>query len=398
MNAKKIAAVMAALTMMATTAFAEAPYTDIAGSSLKNAVDYLYDTNCLSFVGGNQFEPNAVLTRGDLAQLMYAVSSNLPLSTDDYSDIPKGRKGDAMAAVASSGILSGYQDGTFQPDELVTREDFAVVIYNYLKYNRMADADQVVEPYGDAAAIAPEHAQAIDVLHSKNIMVPENNQFRPKEGMTRGAAAEVVYRLLHSEGDYISHVQIESEVIHILNAEYGSSSAFLQQGTMYWDGDTLVLGVKGAPSRYLNRRLTHELSRPDAVKLRHVSLSYIDYDQLMNRAINALVDAEGVQNYIGAVPDYANEQIVLTVYKPVSDEVVKAIDKRAGAGRVRIETMEAQAQAAKEAVSGVATSEEKQGRDLSSRGIDSEGKVIYAAAVDSSTNQAIHHVQNDVMN
>ena len=38
----------------------------------------------------------------------------------------------------------------------------------------------------------------------------------------------------------------------------------------------------------------------------------------MNKAIHCVVDNEGVQNYVGALPDYVNEQVVLTVRHPVS--------------------------------------------------------------------------------
>lgn len=85
-------------------------------------------------------------------------------------DVPSGTAGDAMNSVAAQGILAGYQDGNFHPEEPVSREEFADVIYRYLQYNQLADPDQAVKPYADAASIAPAYARAIDVLHSKNIM------------------------------------------------------------------------------------------------------------------------------------------------------------------------------------------------------------------------------------
>ena len=42
----------------------------------------------------------------------------------------------------------------------------------------------------------------------------------------------------------------------------------------------------------------------------------------MNRAIHTIVDKEGVQNYVGAVPDYVHEQIVVTVRHPVSKDTL----------------------------------------------------------------------------
>ena len=79
----------------------------------------------------------------------------------------------------------------------------------------MADPDQDVTPYADEAQVSPAYAQAVAVLHSKNIMVPADGYFRPKEGMTRADAAQVFYRFMHSDGDYTSHVQIETQVMKL---------------------------------------------------------------------------------------------------------------------------------------------------------------------------------------
>ena len=66
---------------------------------------------------------------------------------------------------------------------------------------------------------------------------------------------------MHSDGDYTSHVQVESQVIKAINAEYGSVPIYFRSGTMYWDGDTLVLGIKGAPSKYLKQRLRDDVAK-----------------------------------------------------------------------------------------------------------------------------------------
>ena len=389
MKAKSIAAILAAMAVMAagTTVLADAPYTDLGGMNDTTAVDYLYDTKCLSFVTGNQFRSQDVMTRGDVAQLVYDVSANIPLATGNLSDVAQGTANDVMTSVAAQGILKGYEDGSFHPDERVSREEFASVLYRYLKYNGMADMDEVVKPYSDEAAVAPDNQLAVQVLHSKNIMVPADNQFRPKEGMTRGDAAQVMYRLMHSEGDYVSHVQVETQMLRILNAEYGSAPQYFRQGTMYWNGDTLVLGIKGGPSRYLKQRIKKDMSRPDVVVIRSAKLVRSEYDQIMNRAINALVSSEGVQNYVGAVPDYVHEQIVLTVKRPVSQATLDEIASRIGAGLVRIESQDSirEAQLAQSAASSSQTKK------------TTGDTVTYSPLIDQSTNDAIQYVQDDIL-
>lgn len=398
MVGKKIAAFLAAATILAVSpALAEAPYTDLGSMADRQAVDYLYDTQNLTFITGKNFEPNRVLTRGDLAQLLYNVAGNIPLVSPEVAtlkDVPQGTAGDAMNAVAAKGILEGYQDGNFQPEAPVSREEFADVIYRYLQYSRMADSDQEVTPYADESQVSPAYAQAVAVLHSKNIMVPADNYFRPKEGMTRADAAQVFYRFMHSDGDYTSHVQIESQVMKAINAEYGSVLAYFQRGTMYWDGDILVLGIKGSPSKYLTKRIKDDVSKPEAVEIRRASLSHSDYSQIMNRAIHTLVDSEGVQNYVGAVPDYAREQIVISVRHPVSRDTLTQLANRVGAGRVRLETMVPAGQTPVVQVPGVNDSTEKAKDETSGQ---TANRRLYAAALDDTTSSAVTSVQNDVM-
>lgn len=394
----KIAAFLAAAAFFSVSAVsAAAPYTDLGSLTDRAAVDYLYDTQCLTFVTGTAFEPDRVLTRGELAQLLYNSAANIPLAAASaYKDVPAGTAGDAMNSVAAQGILTGYQDGSFQPDTPVTREEFASVIYRYLQYNHLADPDQNVKAYADEASVSPSYTQAVDVLHSKNIMVPADNYFRPKEGMTRADAAQVFYRLMHSDASYTSHVQIESEVIPLINAEYGSVPLYFRRGTLYWDGDTLVLGIKGAPSKYLKKRIASEVSKPEAVKIRPVSLSHSDYSQLMTKAIHCVVDSEGVQNYVGAVPDYVNEQIVLTVQHPVSKATLDELAKRVGAGRVRLETAPV---AGKQAIVQVAGKSDETADTVSTTEKDTkkETKQLYSKLLDDATSSAITSVQNDVI-
>ena len=88
MVGKKIAAFLAAAMLLsASPALADAPYTDLASMADRQAVDYLYDTQNLTFITGNSFEPNRVLTRGELAQLLYNVAGNIPLVSPEAATL-----------------------------------------------------------------------------------------------------------------------------------------------------------------------------------------------------------------------------------------------------------------------------------------------------------------------
>lgn len=333
MKLKKKAALLAALSVvMAFSVSAKAPYTDIQSIQNRSAIDYLYDTHCLPFVSGTTFAPEKALTRGELAQLIYATAMNLPLADDTFRDAPTPKANDAMAAVAAQGILVGYEDGSFKPEQTVTREEFAGVLYRYLKYNGLDDVPSSVTPYMDESSISTENREAVRYLQKKGIMTAGGTYFHPKEVMTRLSAVETMYHVVRSDSDYVSHVDVERQVIRALNAEYGGMPAFFLQGTLYWDGDALVIGTKGKPRMFLKQRLQHSVTRYDAIQFRRVHFGRADYDQMMNRAISIIVNEEGVQNYVGAIPDFSREKIDVIVRRPISEETQEKLDSAIGKG------------------------------------------------------------------
>ncbi len=339
MRCKKIAAVLAAAALMtALSVSAKAPYQDISSLADRSAVDYLYDNRCLNFVTTSDFLPSQIMTRSETAQLFYDSMANFQQSAAVYKDIVTQKEQDAITAVMKRGIMPAFDDGSFHAKDLVTREDFAVMVYNYLKYYHLSDTDSVVPAYADESAISPKARVAVQVLRSKNIMVQSNGMFQPQLGLSRSEAVGTMYQLLKSDNRYVSHVAVESAVLKAIAAEYGSPQAYFNTGTLFWEGDTLYLGMKGGASQRFTARLKEDVHPADAVVIRHAKFSRADYDLIMNRAIRTLVKAEGIQNYIGSMPDYSKEQVILLVRRPVEASVQNQLNTELGAGVVRIES------------------------------------------------------------
>lgn len=393
MKGKKVMTALALCALLSgLTAYAEAPYTDLGSLKSRAAVDYLYDNQCLDFVAGRTFAPQQILTRGELAQLIYSTSVSMPAGEETFSDAATPKAGDAMSAVSAQGILSGYKDGTFQPDKPVTREEFASVLYKYLQYCGLDDVDNRQPAFADADLIAPENSAAVKYLQEKNLLTTSDNYFHPQEGMTRIAAVEAIYHMLHSDADYVSHVDVESQVIRSLNAEYGSLPEYFRQGTLYWDGDTLVLGLKGGPRMFLKQRLKRDVTRSDVIEFRQAHLARADYDQLMNRAINCVVSEEGVQNYLGAIPDFKNEKIDLILRRPVAETTKEKLISRIGKGIIRFH--DARSLAERPAVLG-----EGEVTEIKTAGetTEKDEMMSYSPLYDQATNEAVRSVINDAM-
>ena len=97
-----------------------------------DAVVYAYDTGLMSGVSDDQFAPDATLTRAMVAQMLYSLEGKPRTGSAGYADVAFGAwYEDAVAWISSEGLMTGYSDTAFGPDDPVTREQLALILYNY---------------------------------------------------------------------------------------------------------------------------------------------------------------------------------------------------------------------------------------------------------------------------
>lgn len=160
--------------------------------------------NIFNGVTENEFAPNDYITRGMFVTALARVDkidvagyANLFSDVDDeiyYADSIK------WASVY--GIVNGIGDGKFAPDELMTREEMAVMIHNYIdsQYKNvyifnMSDEENVSQ-FNDDDEISSWASVAVNELADMGIINGnENGNFAPKDNVTRAEAAAVLVRL-----------------------------------------------------------------------------------------------------------------------------------------------------------------------------------------------------------
>ena len=97
-----------------------------------DAVVYAYDTGLMSGVSDREFAPNSTLTRAMVAQMLYSLEGKPRTGSAGYADVAFGAwYEDAVAWISSEGLMTGYSDTAFGPDDPVTREQLALILYNY---------------------------------------------------------------------------------------------------------------------------------------------------------------------------------------------------------------------------------------------------------------------------
>lgn len=161
-----------------------------------DAVDFTAGRGLFSGVGGGSFAPDETLNRGMVVTVLYALEDVGAQKTaglfDDVAEDAWYAQGTAWAVEA--GIVSGYGDGQFGPNDAITREQLALMLYRYAQYMKLSTGTGAsLEAFGDEEEISSWAQQAMSWAVSAGILggTPEGN-LNPGGTATRAEAAVMV--------------------------------------------------------------------------------------------------------------------------------------------------------------------------------------------------------------
>ena len=159
------------------------------------AVDYVVEHGIMAGVSATAFQPNGSLTRGQVVQILHNLEGK-PEETAEapFTDTAGHWALEAIAWAAQNNVVAGYDDGTFGPEKLVTREEFAQMMYNYAKfkgYDLTAGGDLTQFP--DAGAISDWAETALSWANGKGLINGhDNGTIDPQDNTTRAQAASIM--------------------------------------------------------------------------------------------------------------------------------------------------------------------------------------------------------------
>ena len=159
------------------------------------AVDYVVEHGIMAGVSATAFQPNGSLTRGQVVQILHNLEGK-PEETAEapFTDTAGHWALEAIAWAAQNNVVAGYDDGTFGPEKLVTREEFAQMMYNYAKfkgYDLTAGGDLTQFP--DAGAISDWAETALSWANGKGLINGhDNGAIDPQGDTTRAQAASIM--------------------------------------------------------------------------------------------------------------------------------------------------------------------------------------------------------------
>lgn len=161
------------------------------------ATDFVLDAGLFLGTSASTFEPDTPLTRSMLATLLYRMSGEGCAAESVFPDVSlHAWYAESVTWAQQEGIFTGFPDGTFRPDEEITREQLVTVLYRYAQRNGTVteDADDL-SGYMDAATVGAYAREAMawacgnDIIHGVSMV--NGTALFPLKGATRAEVAQV---------------------------------------------------------------------------------------------------------------------------------------------------------------------------------------------------------------
>lgn len=180
-------------------------FSDVAKHWAKSAVNDMGSRMVIDGTGGGKFTPNRDITRAEFAAILVRGLGLKPENGPTaFSDV---KASDWYSGVINTAyayqLIDGFQDGTFRPQDKITREQAMLILSKAMVLTGLADtlsaksADAVLHPFGDAAKVAKWAQNGVSSSVDAGIVTGRSaDTLAPKANMTRAEVAAIVQRLL----------------------------------------------------------------------------------------------------------------------------------------------------------------------------------------------------------
>ena len=184
----------------ATETPSETKFNDVSANDwFASAVDYVTGKGMMNGTADNTFSPKANTTRGMIVTVLYRLENQPSTSAASFTDVASGAYyANAVAWANANGIVSGYGSGKFGPNDKVTREQLAAILYRYAQYKKYdvsVGEDTNILSYDDAQSISTYAIPAIQWACGAGVVTGKSgSKLDPKGNATRAEVAAMLMR------------------------------------------------------------------------------------------------------------------------------------------------------------------------------------------------------------
>ena len=180
-------------------------FSDVTNSWAKDAINNMGSRMVVNGVGGGNYEPDRDITRAEFAAIVVrALGLDTGMGSSSFTDVASGAwyYGYVQTAVGY-GVVSGYGDGTFGPNDTITREQAMTMLARAMKITGLAptltdaQATLLLSKYTDASVISDYAKASVAACVDTGVVLGRTNaKLAAKDAITRAEVAAIVERLL----------------------------------------------------------------------------------------------------------------------------------------------------------------------------------------------------------
>ena len=163
-------------------------------------VAYVYEEGIMNGTTDTTFDPNGTLTRAMVVTMLYRMENEPNISAaGTFSDVSRGQwYTEAVEWAAAENIVNGVGNGKFAPNDPITREQLATILYRYLtEYDgESADATASLASFSDAGKVSSYAETAMKWATGAKIITGDNGKLMPQGKATRAQAAAMIARFM----------------------------------------------------------------------------------------------------------------------------------------------------------------------------------------------------------
>lgn len=182
------------------------PFADVnAGDWFYQDVLFSYEKGLMSGMDAAAFAPYANTTRAQIAVIFYRMEGSPAVEGENsFVDVVRGSGTawfyDAVTWAQKNGIMGGYSNSSFAPNDPITREQLAAIFYRYAQYKGYdtTQGGMAIREFGDYESISDYAMSAMAWAVNTGLVKGDSNLLYPKGTATRAEIAAMLHRFVEN--------------------------------------------------------------------------------------------------------------------------------------------------------------------------------------------------------
>src|SRR5665648_311708 len=240
---------------------------DISGHWAEDTIQSWVDEGTIKGYEDGSFKPENTISRAEFMTMVNGIFGYTDVKATTYTDVKSDSwYADAVAKAAAAGYIEGYPDGTMKPDNSISREEAATII---MKINKLTENADAANKFIDASTLVWSKG-AVGAVSEANIMTGYPDlSFQPKNYIKRGEALDKSLTFSKSNMDYE-----DASVMAFETLEGIPENVLVSEYTVNLKDGWMIGGIAEAGSAifYLNLKPADELEYLEKCELVKINL------------------------------------------------------------------------------------------------------------------------------